>query len=91
MNYLLCRNRVADYEEWRAVFDSHAEAHREAGLQMLHRWRAFGDPDNVFFLFAVTDLDSAQEFMGTSEAAAAAETSGQQEAEYHFLEAVPGY
>ena len=30
MTYMLCRNRVKDFARWKAVFSSHADAHREA-------------------------------------------------------------
>lgn len=36
MMRLLCRNVVTDYDAWWAVFASHAEAHREAGLGFLN-------------------------------------------------------
>ena len=40
MTYMLCRNRLADFARWKRVFDSHAEAHRAAGLNLLHLWRS---------------------------------------------------
>ncbi len=34
MTKMLCRNTVADIAWWKRVFDSHAGAHREAGLTL---------------------------------------------------------
>lgn len=51
MIHMLVRNRVADFAKWKRIFDSHAEAHREAGLHLVHLWRSLEDQNNVFFLF----------------------------------------
>ena len=45
MNFMLCKHKVADFEKWHAVFRSHAEAQREAGLHILHVLRDASDPD----------------------------------------------
>ena len=60
---MLCRNRVADFETWKAVFDSHAGAHRTAGLKLVRFWRSVEDPNEVFFLFDVESLEKAQQFI----------------------------
>lgn len=89
MIVMLCRNRVADFAKWKAVFDSHAQAHRAAGLRLKGVRREFDNPNNVFFTFDVADLDKAREFI--SDPAEAGETSGVQDGEYHFLESTAGY
>jgi hypothetical protein len=91
MNVMLCRNRVADFGKWKAIFASHAQAHRDAGLRLLHLWRGLDDPDNVFFVFEVTSMKKARAFIGNPAAADAAKTSGVVEGEYHFLETSSGY
>jgi hypothetical protein len=88
---MLCRNRVADFAKWKAVFASHARAHREAGLRLMNLWRGVEEPNNVFFLFEVTSLDKARAFISNPAAAAAAKTSGVLDGEYHFLESSAGY
>lgn len=89
--YMLCRNRVADFARWRAVFASHAPAHREAGLRLVNMWRGVEDPNDVFFSFEVASMEKAREFIGNPEAAKAAETSGVIDGEYHFVEDAEGY
>jgi len=91
MTYMLCRNRVADFSPWRAVFASHEADHREAGLRLVSLWRAVEEPNNVFFLFEVASLEKARNFISNPEAAKAAEASGVIDGEYHFVEDAGGY
>jgi hypothetical protein len=91
MIVLLCRNRVADFSKWRSVFDSHAPAHRDAGLPLKSIWREVEEPNNVFFWFEVIDFEKAQAFISNPAAAEAAKTSGVLDGEYHFLENGTGY
>lgn len=91
MIVMLCRNRVANFSKWKAVFDSHAQAHRAAGLRLRDLWRDLDDPNNVFFVFEVASLDDARAFISDPVAAEAGKTSGVLEEEYHFLESYQGY
>jgi len=91
MTHLLCRNRVMDFSRWRAVFASHQTAHRNAGLQLVSLWRSVEEPNNIFFLFEVANMDQAREFIGDPEAAKAAQASGVIDGEYHFIGDAGGY
>jgi len=91
MTYLLCRNRVADFARWKAVFDSHARAHRDAGLRLVNLWRKIEEPNNIFFVFEVADIGKAREFISNPEAAKAGAASGVVDGEYHFLSDAEGY
>jgi len=91
MTYLICRNRVADFARWKAVFASHEAAHKEAGLRLVGIRREVGEPNNVFFSFEVTSPDKARNFISDPEAAKAAGTSGVIDGEYHFVEDAGGY
>jgi hypothetical protein len=91
MTYMLCRNRVADYSRWKAVFDSHAEAHRRAGLELVKIWRAVDEPDNVFFLFEVASVHKALEFINDPVSAEAGDAAGVIDGEFHFIEEAGGY
>jgi len=88
---MLCRNRVADFARWQAVFASHEAAHRNAGLRLVNLWRSVEEPNNIFFLFEVASLDKAREFIGDPEGAAAGQASGAIDGEYHFVEDAGGY
>ena len=91
MTVMLCRNQVADFAKWKAIFASHAQSHRDAGLRLLHLWRGVDEPNNVFFLFEVVSMGKARTFISNPSAAEAAKTSGVLEGEYHFLESSSGY
>jgi hypothetical protein len=88
---LLCRNRVADFSKWKAIFDSHAQAHRAAGLRLRDLWRNLQEPNNVFFVFEVESLDKARAYVSDPAAAEAGKTSGVLDGEHHFLESSPSY
>jgi hypothetical protein len=85
MIYMLCRNRVADFLRWKAAFASHEAAHHDAGLRLVNTWRGVEEPDNIFFLFEVTSMDRAREFISNPESAKAGEASGVIDGEYHFV------
>jgi hypothetical protein len=91
MTYMLCRNRVADFSRWKAVFASHAAAHQDAGLRLMHIWRSVEDPNNVFFLFEVASMEKAQAFISSPDAAKTGQSSGVLDGEYHFAEDAGGY
>jgi hypothetical protein len=91
MTYMLCRNRVADFLRWKAVFASHEAAHQAAGLRLLNIWRTVGEPNNVFYMFEVASTDKAREFIGNPAAAQAGEASGVIDGEYHFVEDAGSY
>ena len=85
MTHMLCRNKVADFAKWKRGFDSHAAAHREAGLKLVHLWRDVADPNNVFFLFEVGSTKKARAFISAPEAAEAGKEFGVLDGEMHFI------
>src|SRR3970040_2388876 len=60
MQCMLCRNRVRDYEVWKRIFDSHASAHRAAGMNLVRLWRVVDESNNIFFLFEISDIERAK-------------------------------
>jgi hypothetical protein len=82
---MLCRNKVADFGKWKAIFDTHKEAHRRAGLTLESLWQVVEDPRNVFFVFAVADLNRAKAFISAPDAAQAGKDSGVIEGDYWFV------
>ena len=91
MTYMLSRNRVLDFDRWKAVFAADAEAHRAAGLHFEKLWRNVEDPHEIFFLFAVESVEKAKEFISAPEAAEKGEEAGAVEGEVYFVEEVEGY
>ncbi len=76
MTYLICRHKVADFAQWKRVFDSHAEAQRQAGLRLEHLWRSIDDENEVFILFQVDDVEKARGFVSSPDVSEAQEASG---------------
>lgn len=87
MMRMLCRNKLADFAKWKSIFDSHAEDHRRAGLTLEHLWQNHADGNEVFFIFAVADLDRANAFISSDDAKEAGKASGVLEGDYWFVEA----
>ncbi len=86
MKVMLCRNRVADFEKWKKIFDTETRESRDSGLRLMNLWRDVEEPNNVFFLFEVTDTDKARAFISTPAAAETGKRSGVLDGECHFLE-----
>jgi len=91
MTYMLCRNQVADFRRWRAAFQRHADAHRQAGLRLVRTWRSITDPNDVHFMFEVASLDKARAFLDDPAAVRAGAEDGVLEREYHFVDESDGY
>ena len=91
MTYMWCLTRVKDFTQWKAVFDSHEEAHREAGLGLVKIWRSIEEPNNIFFLFEVASQEKAQAFIDDPVSARAGEEAGVVDGEYRFVEDAGGY
>jgi hypothetical protein len=91
MNYMLCRNRVRNFARWKRVFDSHADAHRKAGLKLVHLWQDEDIPSQVFFLFEIEDVARAKAFVTGPDAPESARESGLIESEFHFFRQSQGY
>ncbi len=88
MSYLLCRNRVMDFNKWQTIFFNQPEIQKEVGLTLLKMWREQDDLNNVFFLFEAADREKAEAFMKTPEAAKTGNESGVIEGECYFLDEV---
>ncbi len=89
MTQMLVRNRVADFNAWKAVFDAQSDAGCAAGLTLVNMWRATDDPNNVFFLLDVEDVDRANAYINSPEAEKTGETSGVIDGEFHYVEPTP--
>ncbi len=76
MVYLLCKHKVEDFANWHRVFASHTEAHRKAGLQLLHLLHDTTDPNHIVYLFRVHDMNKAKAFTQAPDASQAAQDAG---------------
>lgn len=83
---MICRNKVEDFARWKSVFDSHSEAHRQSELALEHLWRGLEDPNEVFFVLTVADLDKAKAFISAPDAAETGRRAGVRDGNYWFVE-----
>ena len=79
MRHLICRQKIADFSDWKAVFDSHAAAQRSAGLEIAMILRNIDDASEVFMLFRVTDAEGAKDFVTSPDVSTAQEEAGVEE------------
>jgi hypothetical protein len=91
MNYVLCRHRVRNFDYWKGVFDSQADAHCAAGLKLVHLWHEADNPRQVFFLFELENVERARSFLDSSVAAESASKSGLIEGDFHYFNESLGY
>lgn len=86
MQYMLCRNRVRDYEVWKHIFDSHASAHRAAGMNLVRLWRAVDEPNNIFFLFEISDIERAKAYVSMPDGEEIGRRAGVLDGEIHTVD-----
>ena len=85
---LLVRNKVKDFSTWYAYFEADSAASAEYGVTLVRLWQTADDPNDVFFLLDVEDVDRANAFMARPESQEIGVKSGVIDGEVHFLEAV---
>lgn len=85
MQYMLCRNRVENFTHWKTIFDSELEAQHDSGLQLEKIWQDANDPNNVFFIFKITDLAKAQAFVTAPESAETGRRAGVVDGDIHYV------
>jgi hypothetical protein len=76
LKYMLVRHKVADFDAWKKVFDSHADAQRESGMALERLMRNTEDPNEIFLLLTVTDSEAAHAFVNSPDAEKGAEAAG---------------
>ena len=86
---LLVRNQVKDFSKWLAYFEDEADAAAEFGVTLAQLWQSADDPNDVFFLLDIADVERANAFMARPESQEIGEKSGVIDGEIHYLEAVP--
>ena len=86
---LLVRNKVKDFSKWYAYFEEDSAAAAEYGVTLVSIWQSADDPNDVFFLLDVEDVDRTNAFMARPESREMGIKSGVIDGEVHYLEAVP--
>ena len=86
---LLVRNKVKDFSKWLAYFESEAGAAARYGVTLAQMWQNADDPNDVFFLLDIDDVERANAFMARPESEEIGIKSGVIDGEIHYLDAVP--
>ena len=76
MPYLLVRHKVADFSQWKRVFDSHSAAQRQAGLKITNVMHNADDANEIVLFFEADDLQKARQFVYSPDVPQAKEESG---------------
>ena len=74
--HLLVRYKVEDYDKWKAVFDSMAEARAAAGSLKGHVFQDADDPLSITVLIKFEDLERMQDYMNAPELQEAMKSAG---------------
>ncbi len=82
---LLVRNKVKDFSTWYRYFEEDSAAAAEYGVTLSSLWRSADDPNNVFFLLNVEDVDRTNAFMARPESEEIGVKSGVIDGELHYL------
>ncbi len=75
---MLVSHGIADYAKWKAVFDGHQEARKQASCLGHHILRGVDDPNRVTIYCLATDLNRVKAFLESSDLAEAMSESGVQ-------------
>ncbi len=76
MMHMLIRHKVADFAKWKPVYDMHLSTRQKAGLKEEHLFHNADDPNEVFLLFSMEDLDKAKAFSASDDLRQAMEKAG---------------
>ena len=78
MAHLLVRHKVADFDQWKLVYDAHQAARENAGLKLLHLWSKEDDPNEVLILFEASDVAKAKDLISSADLKESMQAAGVQ-------------
>jgi quinol monooxygenase YgiN len=73
---VLISHRVADYDAWKAAFDDHVQARRDASCLGHYLKRGVDDPNTVYMYCLATDVDKLRAFLEGADLAQAMKRAG---------------
>jgi hypothetical protein len=76
MPTMIIRITVADYDEWKPVFDEHKSFRREYGITDVGLYRDAAAPNDLVIVFGADDLVRAHEFAASENLREAMKRSG---------------
>ncbi len=76
MVHVLVRHKVADYNRWKEVFDSHLNTRKHAGETAFRIFHTVDDPREVVLFFDWESIEQARKFMNSDELRKAMQQAG---------------
>lgn len=76
MVYLLMQQEIADYTQWRAVFDSNEELRRSRGVQSTRVFRGLENPNAITLLVEWDNIEHAKSWLNDTRLRAALQEAG---------------
>ena len=67
MTHLFVRHKVADYDAWKAAFDSFEETRKASGEKSFQILHPDNEPNDLVLLFEWDNLANARNFMASEE------------------------
>ena len=74
--HVMVRHKVADFEQWKVVYDEHAPARAKAGLKEVNLLRNMDNPEEIVLLFTAADLGLAKCFIASNDLRDAMQRAG---------------
>jgi hypothetical protein len=89
MIHCLVRHKVADFPKWKDVYESNLKMRKDAGFKEEYLWSAVDNPNELYILFKVKDIESAKTFVNSPQIRDVMRKAGViGEPELHFLNRV---
>jgi hypothetical protein len=87
MRYVLVKHKVKDFDIWKKIFDADAGNRQAAGSKGGVLLRAMDDPNMVYILFEMEDVEKAKGFFRSAQLKKTMEKAGViEEPHIHFLD-----
>jgi hypothetical protein len=86
MTRMVCWNEVKDFAAWKAAFDADTDTYRAAGLTLEALWRDIDDPDEIIYIFQVSDFEKARAFVSEPSVLEKAHLSGVTDGSIWFVQ-----
>ena len=76
MPYMQIRHKVQDFAVWKAAFDEHSSARKDAGSKGGWLFRSADHPNELVAIFEWDNLENARSFVGSDDLRQAMERAG---------------
>ena len=86
MQYVLIIHEVADYANWKKIFDAAADIRREAGERSYQVLKYQDQPNKIVHFSAWTSIDAAKNFFESPELVEIREEAGVKAPDFIYLD-----